>query len=77
MKFDSRWNSRARPIFRILALLLSLVFIFYSVITFIDIINSNSIKFDSSFKSGISSLITGIILLIIGLRGRLFKMNGK
>ena len=75
MKFDSRWNSKGRPIFRILSFILSVVFIPIGLLALKEKFGSHPVEFDSTFKFGIAALGWGIIFLIIGIRGRIFKKN--
>ena len=75
MKFDFRWNSKSRPLFRILAFLLSLLCLPMGFLIIITKINNPPIHFDSTFKVGISATFTGVIFLVIAIRGRLFKKD--
>ena len=73
LKFDSRWNAPVRLLFRILAFFLSVLMIGMGSLALIDKITSYPIEFDSTFKIGIAGLVWGIVLLIVAIRGRLFK----
>ncbi|PIE69736.1 MAG: hypothetical protein CSA21_00850 [Deltaproteobacteria bacterium] len=75
MRFDSRWNSKSRPVFRMVAFLLSLVSIPMGILALVEKFGSDPIEFDSTFKFGIAALGWGIIFLIIAIRGRIFKKN--
>lgn len=75
MKFDSRWNSKSMPVLRVLSFLLSVIFIPMGVLALKEKIGAEPIEFDSTFKFGIAALGWGIIFLIIGIRGKIFKKN--
>jgi hypothetical protein len=69
----SPWNSKARPILRIFSFLLASVFILAGSLALKERLFSDSIEYDSTFKFGVAALGWGIVLLIVAIRGRLFK----
>lgn len=74
-KFDSRWNSTARPPFRIIALFLSIFYISMATLALMATFSSCTIEFDTRFKLGVLGLFWGIIFLIIAIRGRIIKRD--
>jgi len=71
-QLEMDWGGPVRPIFRILAGLLSVLFTIGAVFIWMTELGSDNI-FNHSFKASIAMIIWGIILAIVSVRGRLFK----
>ncbi len=75
MKSDNKQKAKYRSVFRGLAIILSIIFIPIGVLALKEKLAADAIQFDSTFKFGIAALGWGIICLIVGIRGRLFKKD--
>jgi len=75
LKFNWKWNSKARPIIRIFAFLASLLTLFIGGLALNERVGVDKFQYDSTFQFGISATVLGLILLIIAIRGRIFIKN--
>jgi hypothetical protein len=76
-KLDFNWNATAPAplIFRIIAFFLSILAFFMGTLALIDTFSSSPVKFDATFKHGISYLLFGILSLVFTIRGRIYDFD--
>ena len=71
--FDSRWNSKARPVFRVLSALLAAGVLPMGLMALAAAFSHHGAAFNSRIKVGSAAIIAGVIFLTVAIRGRLIK----
>ena len=73
MKFDSRYSTPIRPIFRVLAVVVAIPALLFGLCFFIGGLFADPFEFDGDFKFGISGTLMGLLFLVAGFKGNLPK----
>ena len=66
------WNEKIGTLGRIMAFLFALIFLFMGSVYVIDVINSGSFDIRTTDKLTISFLFWGIVMAVVGIRGKIF-----
>ena len=71
--FDARWQSEARPIFRMIAGVLGLIILGIGALSLREFFLRDVFIFDSQARFGMAATALGIGLLILCVRGKIFR----
>ncbi len=75
LKIDKKWNSRARPVYRVFGFFLGIVLLVFGAMGLVDKWATDSFKMNSSLMFDIAAIGYGIVFLIVAFRGRLLKRD--
>ena len=62
MKFDTKWSASIRPIFRIAAFILGVLFLLLGVWAVLSNVSYPPLKFGSDIKIGLVGVFWGVVL---------------
>ncbi len=78
MNFNSKYSAQIRPVFRLLAVIISVPMILLECLIIFEVIFENKVDLQNSLKIAVPQLFLGLLFLIAGVKGKFPKwMDGE
>lgn len=75
--FNSIWNTKARPIYRVVSFIIGLVSLSMGILGFAEYFHGKVFEFNSDVKFYIAAIAMGLFFFVVAIRGGFFIKSSE